>query len=74
MSLLALTLAAHRRQGLARKFMELLEEVTEKVHNGYFVDLFVRVSNTSAIAMYTKVCCHCFLTQPYNSHAVHTHT
>lgn len=44
-----------RRQGLARKFMDLLEEVTEKVHDGYFVDLFVRVSNTSAITMYKKV-------------------
>ena len=37
--------------------MDLLEEVTEKVHDGYFVDLFVRVSNTSAITMYKKVCC-----------------
>ena len=35
--------------------MDLLEEVTEKVHDGYFVDLFVRVSNTSAITMYKKV-------------------
>ncbi len=37
--------------------MDLLEEVTEKVHDGYFVDLFVRVSNTSAITMYKKVSC-----------------
>lgn len=25
-------------------------------HDGYFVDLFVRVSNAVAINMYTKVC------------------
>jgi hypothetical protein len=25
--------------------MALLEEITEKVHDAYFVDLFVRVSN-----------------------------
>jgi hypothetical protein len=34
--------------------MDLLEEVTVKVHDGYFVDLFVRASNTSAISMYNK--------------------
>uniref|UniRef100_A0A6U1HGY3 N-acetyltransferase domain-containing protein n=1 Tax=Tetraselmis chuii TaxID=63592 RepID=A0A6U1HGY3_9CHLO len=44
----------YRRQGLAKKLMDLLEDVTEKVHFGYFVDLFVRVSNHMAIAMYTK--------------------
>ena len=38
--------------------MDLLEEVTEKVHDGYFVDLFVRVSNISAITMYKKVSCN----------------
>ena len=36
--------------------MARLEAVTEKVHNGYYVDLFVRASNAVAIAMYTKVC------------------
>ena len=44
-----------RKQGLARKLMDMLEEITEKVHAGYFVDLFVRVSNTAAIQMYKKV-------------------
>jgi N-terminal acetyltransferase B complex catalytic subunit len=34
-----------RKQGLARRLMWILEEVTEKVHDAYFVDLFVRVSN-----------------------------
>lgn len=35
--------------------MDLLEDVTHKLHNGYFVDLFVRQSNSNAIGMYTKV-------------------
>jgi len=35
--------------------MDILEEVTETVHRGFFVDLFVRVSNAAAIAMYHKV-------------------
>ncbi|GAX73972.1 hypothetical protein CEUSTIGMA_g1422.t1 [Chlamydomonas eustigma] len=43
-----------RRQHLAQKLMRLLEDVTEKVHNGYFVDLFVRKSNGVAIGMYEK--------------------
>ena len=51
----ALTVAPdYRRQGLAEKLMNLLEDVTEKVHDGYFVDLFVRVSNQMAITMYNK--------------------
>lgn len=41
-----------RRQGLARRLMALLEETTEKVHDAYFVDLFVRASNAVAIGMY----------------------
>jgi ribosomal protein S18 acetylase RimI-like enzyme len=35
--------------------MDLLESVTHKLHDGYFVDLFVRQSNSNAIGMYTKV-------------------
>lgn len=35
--------------------MDLLEEVTYKIHNGYFVDLFVRISNSAAIQMYKRV-------------------
>eukprot|EP00698_Gefionella_okellyi_P022424 TRINITY_DN7431_c0_g1_i1.p1 TRINITY_DN7431_c0_g1~~TRINITY_DN7431_c0_g1_i1.p1 ORF type:complete len:173 (+),score=23.57 TRINITY_DN7431_c0_g1_i1:58-576(+) len=51
----ALTVAPEfRRLGLARQLMDILEEVTEKIHNGYFVDLFVRVSNVVAINMYKK--------------------
>ncbi|EFJ08229.1 hypothetical protein SELMODRAFT_90855 [Selaginella moellendorffii] len=45
----------YRRQQLAMKLMNILEEVTEKTYNGYFVDLFVRASNTLAIRMYKKL-------------------
>ena len=43
-----------RRQGLAKQLMDCLETVTER-DEGFFVDLFVRESNTSAINMYEKV-------------------
>ena len=43
---------SHRRLGLAGRLMEALEEISEK-KKGYFVDLFVRVSNAVAIKMYT---------------------
>ena len=42
-------------RGALQKLMNLLEEITHKVHDGYFVDLFVRRSNTVAIGMYKKV-------------------
>lgn len=35
--------------------MDDLEDITEKLHKAFFVDLFVRVSNASAIQMYNKV-------------------
>ena len=38
----------------AHHLMNELEEISEKKHNGYFVDLFVRVSNVLAINMYKK--------------------
>ena len=41
----------HRRLGLAAKLMAALEEISEKKHC-FFVDLFVRVSNSVAINMY----------------------
>ena len=51
----ALTVAPeYRRMGLARSLMELLEEISVKFYDTYFVDLFVRKSNSLAIAMYTK--------------------
>lgn len=51
----AITVAPeYRRLGLADGMMNLLEEVSEKAYNGWFVDLYVRVSNTVAIDMYRK--------------------
>ena len=44
-----------RRQGLARALMDYLEDVTIKMHNGYFVDLFVRPSNKIAVGMYKNL-------------------
>eukprot|EP00884_Botryococcus_braunii_P020414 jgi/Botrbrau1/7056/Bobra.0165s0079.1 len=44
-----------RRQGLANQLMSMLEDVTDRVHHGWFVDLFVRVSNINAINMYFKM-------------------
>ncbi|KAK8997630.1 hypothetical protein V6N11_012179 [Hibiscus sabdariffa] len=45
----------YRRQQLAKKLMNLLEEVSDKIDKAYFVDLFVRASNTPAIKMYEKL-------------------
>lgn len=44
----------YRRMHLAQKLMGLLEDVTDKVHHAYFVDLFVRASNAVAIRMYER--------------------
>ncbi|GAB9475301.1 hypothetical protein Gpo141_00012401 [Globisporangium polare] len=44
-----------RRLGLAKKLMDSIESVSKDLYNGYFVDLFVRVSNLPAIAMYEKL-------------------
>jgi N-terminal acetyltransferase B complex catalytic subunit len=41
-----------RRLSLAGRLMARLEQVTADVHDAYFVDLFVRVSNAVAISMY----------------------
>lgn len=52
----ALTVAPqYRRLGLAKMMMDELERVTDEVYRGYFVDLFVRVSNEIAIGMYEKL-------------------
>lgn len=52
----AVTVApSYRRLGLAKMMMDELERVTDKVYRGYFVDLFVRVSNEIAIGMYEKL-------------------
>lgn len=44
-----------RRLGLARTLCAELERVSDRVYAGYFVDLFVRVSNAVAIAMYARL-------------------
>jgi N-terminal acetyltransferase B complex catalytic subunit len=44
----------YRRLGRAKLMMDLLEEVSNEGYHAYFVDLFVRVSNTLAIRMYEK--------------------
>lgn len=44
-----------RRLGLAKNLMGILEGVTDKVHHGYFVDLFVRASNEAGLAMYNSL-------------------
>ena len=44
-----------RRLGLARILMAKLEEVTDRLHRAFFVDLFVRAGNPAAITMYEKV-------------------
>ena len=45
----------YRRQGLANMLMGLLEDITVHVHDGYFVDLYVRASNALARGMYEKL-------------------
>ncbi|KAL0222728.1 hypothetical protein P9112_002118 [Eukaryota sp. TZLM1-RC] len=44
----------YRRMGLAKNLIEWLERQSEK-QECYFVDLFVRASNATAIAMYHKL-------------------
>ena len=49
----AVTVApSYRRIGLAKLLMHELESISQELHDGYFVDLFVRKSNVNAIAMY----------------------
>ncbi|KAL6766225.1 hypothetical protein ACKKBG_A35165 [Auxenochlorella protothecoides x Auxenochlorella symbiontica] len=43
-----------RRQKLAEQLMQILEDTTIKMHNAFFVDLFVRASNAAAILMYER--------------------
>ncbi len=51
----AVTVApTYRRIGLAKTLMDDLEYLSKDVYNAYFVDLFVRASNTLAINMYEK--------------------
>ncbi|KAK9146670.1 hypothetical protein Sjap_006573 [Stephania japonica] len=45
----------YRRQQLAKKLMNMLEDISDKIDKAYFVDLFVRASNMPAIKMYEKL-------------------
>lgn len=45
--------AEYRRASMAQLFMGYCEQLSE-VYRGYFVDLFVRVSNSVAVGMYRK--------------------
>merc|ERR1719203_1909798 len=45
----------YRRTGIANRLMEYLEEISESVHDCYFVDLFVRPSNTAALEFYKSL-------------------
>ncbi|EMR08470.1 hypothetical protein PNEG_03298 [Pneumocystis murina B123] len=52
----ALSVASeYRRLGVARDLIKLLENISENMYNGYFVDLFVRHSNLAAISMYKSL-------------------
>ena len=52
----AVTVApAYRRLGLARRLMREAERVSEALFRAYFVDLFVRVTNASALRMYQRL-------------------
>jgi N-terminal acetyltransferase B complex catalytic subunit len=51
----AITVAPrYRRLGLAQTLMDDLEDMCINQYNAYFVDLFVRASNSLAISMYEK--------------------
>ena len=45
----------YRKLGCAKTLMNYLERGTEEVYNGYFVDLFVRESNSLAQLMYKNL-------------------
>ncbi|KDN52138.1 putative N-acetyltransferase 5 [Tilletiaria anomala UBC 951] len=52
----AITVAPeYRRLGLADGMMKLLEDISASVYQAYFVDLFVRPSNKTAVGMYEKL-------------------
>lgn len=52
----AVTIAPEfRRGGLASRLMQRLEEISAKIHNCYFMDLFVRPSNDIAVNFYRRL-------------------
>jgi ribosomal protein S18 acetylase RimI-like enzyme len=42
----------YRRVGVARRLINYLETVSQDIYQGYFVDLYVRCANYSAMDMY----------------------
>ncbi|CAG8719195.1 7421_t:CDS:2, partial [Acaulospora colombiana] len=42
----------YRRLSLAKRLTSLLEDISDSVYQGYFVDLYVRPSNKIAVNMY----------------------
>ena len=55
--------------GLATTLMNDLEYISDKVHKAWFVDLFVRASNSVAIGFYEKLgyCIHRTVSGYYSS-------
>lgn len=45
----------YRKLGLAKRLTKLLEEISDGVYHGFFVDLYVRPSNAIATEMYEKM-------------------
>ena len=45
----------YRRLGVAKKLMHYLEDISENIYNAYFVDLFVRETNSLAQLMYNHL-------------------
>ncbi|CEL99543.1 unnamed protein product [Vitrella brassicaformis CCMP3155] len=44
-----------RKTGLAQRLMAYLEDVCDRIHGCFFMDLFVRPSNTVAVRFYRKL-------------------
>mmetsp|Transcript_113448 Transcript_113448/g.315540 ORF Transcript_113448/g.315540 Transcript_113448/m.315540 type:complete len:175 (+) Transcript_113448:119-643(+) len=44
-----------RRTGVAFRLMQYLEEISDEMHDTYFVDLFVRPTNAAAISFYKSL-------------------
>lgn len=52
----AITVAPeYRRLHLGKNMMDLLERISDEVYHGFFVDLYVRLSNDKAIDMYERL-------------------
>lgn len=45
----------YRRLGVAGMLMDMLEHASDAIYHGFFVDLFVRPSNETAITMYDRL-------------------